>query len=116
MRGVNSANIHWVTKDALHSNWTLESTYKIISLNSTVSDTSMLYECTGDNYATNFITNNSNCEGYRFIQALGYIYNSLKPNTAELYRCFTGKDHFVSSNITCMSSIYEGSLGFYILS
>ena len=120
MRGVKSTTAtHWVTINALPSGYTLEKTYKIISLSATVSGTSMLYECTADKSVTNFISTDSACEGFTLIQKLGYIYKAYQTNTAALYRCYIYlKDHFVSSNSTCEQSFVtnEGSLGYYILS
>ena len=117
MRGINSASKHWVTISALPSGYTLENTYKIISLSASVSNTGLLYECTADKYATNFISRNSSCEGQTLIKTLGYVYKNLETNTAMLYRCYkSGGDHFVSSNTSCTPSSLEGPLGYYILS
>ena len=119
LRGVNSDNTHWVTINALPSGFTLKHTYTIIGLTANVANTSMLYECTANNYNSNFITRNSTCEGQTLIQKLGYTYDNLQTNTSELYRCHkVGKDHYVSSDYTekCVMSKIEKSLGYYIIS
>ena len=119
MRGVNPVSgVHWVTKESLPSGWLLETTYKIFSVNANVANTNMLYECTQGYWDTNFLSTDRDCEGQIYVRSLGFIYKTQQTNTAALYRCYTGTDHFVSPSSICEQSFVtkEAVLGYYLLS
>ena len=119
LRGINSVSgIHWVTKESLPSGWSVETTYKIFSVNANVANTNMLYECTQGYWNTNFLSLDRDCEGQIYVRSLGFIYNTQQTNTAALYRCYTGTDHFVSASAICEQSFVttEARLGYYLLS
>ena len=57
-----------------------------------------------------------NCEGQQKAGSLGYIYTSAQPNTVPLYRCYTGKDHFLSLQSNCDGAKKEGVTGHILTS
>jgi len=74
-----------------------------------------LYGCkNGD--SDYFISLDVNCEGRRVLGKNGYAYTGLVPElgVVPLYRCYTGTDHFASSDPKCEGQTTEKLLG-YIL-
>jgi hypothetical protein len=60
-----------------------------------------------------FVSNDQACEGQLFLGINGYSYpTDSEANLVQIYRCYDGVDHFVSTDPNCEGSTEEFSLGF----
>jgi hypothetical protein len=93
--------------------WTLEGTEGYLYESPESGATAAVYGCVNSNNDY-FASNSSDCEGNdsSFLGIDGYLFPSPGTGLEALYRCYTGHDHFVSTQSTCEGSMEEYILGY----
>ena len=132
MRGYNPVRrVHWATVGDLPLGFRLERpSFLILSARHSAADSDnsssdliLIYECTKNEFRSNYLSKHSNCEGDRghMIRKAGYLFKSKNSNNSlsALYLCHVkyNDDYFVSTQVKCEQTYARNVyiLGYFLI-
>jgi hypothetical protein len=111
-RYYDPAGWHWVTTGAVTPTYQLEQTLGSLATAAGLPSTAMtpIYGCLHGT-SDHFLSRSATCEGWTVLGREGYAFNGDLAGGVEIYRCWTGHDHFVSTDPNCEGTTTEFPLG-----
>jgi len=107
----------------VEANWTwqhpggvLRATYGLLGYPRARTSMKPIYRCLAGS-TNDFPSLDANCEGAGFSlhSILGYSYEPDFPGAVPLYRCWTGSQHFVSTDVNCEGATNVLHLGYTVV-